>query len=331
MNTLLEVKNLRMHFVLQKALPPFFSKRILKAVDNVSFSIGEGEVLGLVGESGCGKSTIARVLTRLDVATAGTVHLQGTDILNLSKAQFQSVRRHIQMIFQDPFASLNPRLTIKQTLAEPLRIHGIAKTRDQCRRRIADMLAQVGMEAGAIRRYPHEFSGGQRQRIGIARAMILSPRLLIADEPVSALDVSIQAQVLTLIKKIQKDHNVGMLFISHDLGVIRHVCDRVAVMYLGRIVEIAPARELFSRAVHPYTRLLLQSIPRPDPSQPGVAVPLGEPASAADPPAGCAFHPRCLRATDICRTRTPKLDPLEARSHAHQAACHHRYSEEVHT
>lgn len=325
MNALLQVKNLRMHFVVRKSFPPFVAKRVLKAVDGISFSILAGETLGLVGESGCGKSTVARTLTRLEQATAGTVHLQGTDLFALPKSRFRSMRRHIQMIFQDPFASLNPRLTIGQTLAEPLRIHRLTKTRAQSDQRITDILIQVGIESDAMLRYPHEFSGGQRQRIGIARAMILIPRLLIADEPVSALDVSIQAQVLNLLKEIQRNHGIAMLFISHDLGVIRHICDRVAVMYLGRIVEIAPTGDLFIRAAHPYTQLLLDSIPRADPTHPKVTPPPGEPADAADPPSGCAFHPRCSLATDICRTQTPFLTTL-ANSDAHRVACHHSHA-----
>ncbi len=324
MSHLLHVEDLHKHFVIRKA---FASKKILKAVSGVSFSISARETLGLVGESGCGKSTVGRVLTRLETATFGTVELHGVEIFSLSQARFRPMRRNVQMIFQDPFASLNPRMTIEQTLIEPLRVHKVRKTRRQRRQIVIDMLEQVGIDPGAGQRYPHEFSGGQRQRIGIARAMILFPQLLIADEPVSALDVSIQAQVLSLLKTIQKNHAVAMLFISHDLRVIRQVCDRVAVMYLGRIVEIAPTQDLFSNPMHPYTQLLIDSIPRPDPSAAIFLPPPGEPGDAIDLPSGCTFHPRCPEATEICRTQLPVLEP-RSHSASHQVACHHRNRKE---
>ncbi len=319
--TLLEVENLKTFFTIKKSWKPGTPDKVLKAVDGIGFSISKGEVLSLVGESGCGKSTVGRTLTRLEKATAGTAKLHGTDILALGKTEFKPLRRRIQMIFQDPFASLNPRLTVEQTLAEPLRIHGIAGTRRQARDLIASILTRVGLDPRVMKRYPHEFSGGQRQRIGIARVMILSPDLIIADEPVSALDVSIQAQVLNLIRQLQKESRVAMLFISHDLGVVRHVSDRVAVMYLGRIVEIAPKQALFASPAHPYTRLLLDSIPRADPSRKRKKTTAsGEPASAKDPPSGCAFHPRCPHATDICRHETPVCGFIAS---GHRVACHH--------
>jgi len=328
--SLLRVENLRTHFAVPVPGNPFFAKRTLKAVDGVSFAINEGEVLGLVGESGCGKTTVGRTLTRLDDATGGAAYLMGTDILGLSKSQFTPMRRHIQMVFQDPFASLNPRLTIQQTLYEPLKVHGIAKSRAHVRQKISEILEQVGIDSAAMKRYPHQFSGGQHQRIGIARALIISPKLVVADEPVSALDVSVQAQVLNLIREIQKTLKLAMLFISHDLGVVRYVSDRVAVMYLGRIVETGRSNDLFSHASHPYTRLLRESIPQPDPSHTRTTVNIvGEPANAADPPSGCVFHPRCRFATDICRQRAPELIDL---GNQHHTACHHaaRFVEKPH-
>lgn len=257
---LLQVKGLHTHFQTSNGL--FAQKTWLKAVNGVSFDIHEGEVLSLVGESGCGKSTVGRTLTHLEASTSGQALFNGHDILSMSAAEFRPLRRNIQMIFQDPFASLNPRLTIEQTLAEPLFIHGLASSRAEARAQIAQTLELVGMDPKVMDRYPHEFSGGQRQRIGIARVMILKPKLVIADEAVSALDVSIQAQVLNLIKKLQQNSGISMLFISHDLGVVRHISDRVAVMYQGQIVETGDKRQIFKAPKHAYTRKLLSSIPR---------------------------------------------------------------------
>ncbi|MCY4462638.1 MAG: ATP-binding cassette domain-containing protein [Albidovulum sp.] len=258
---LLEVRELRTHFSVG-GRGFMRRKSVIRAVDGVSFSIHEGEVLSLVGESGCGKSTVGRTLTRLEAATAGTAMFDGRNILNLSPAEFRPLRRDIQMIFQDPFASLNPRLSIERALAEPLFIHKLVRDRWTARKRIAETLELVGMDAKSMSRYPHEFSGGQRQRIGIARVMILTPRLVIADEPVSALDVSIQAQVLNLLKKLQRDSGVSMLFVSHDLGAVRHISDRVAVMFRGKLVETGKKRQIFETPRHEYTRRLLESIPR---------------------------------------------------------------------
>ena len=317
---LLDVRDLKVHFPLTKPWPWQGPARMLRAVDGVSFSIEPGEVLSVVGESGCGKSTVGRALTLLETATAGQALLDGENILAMSRNAFRPLRAKIQMIFQDPFASLNPRLTIEQTLREPLRIHGLAASRQQSRELIAQTLQQVGLDPSVMSRHPHEFSGGQRQRIGIARVMILSPRLVIADEPVSALDVSIQAQVLNLIRDVQRASGVAMLFISHDLGVVRHISDRIAVMYLGRIVETGVKADIFNRPSHPYTQLLLRSIPRPRPQRERTrAIVSGEPASAASPPAGCAFHPRCPIATNRCRVETPAFTRLSA---THQSACH---------
>ena len=258
---LLELNELKTYFRIGKG-GVFARKSLLKAVDGVSFAIRPGEVLSLVGESGCGKSTVGRTLTRLETATGGTAIFDGRDILSMSLSQFRPLRRDIQMIFQDPYASLNPRLTIERTLAEPLFIHKLARNRAAARETIASTLDLVGMDPDAMRRYPHEFSGGQRQRIGIARVMIVAPRLVIADEAVSALDVSIQAQVLNLLKKLQRDSGMAMLFISHDLGVVRHISDRVAVMFKGKIVEMGDKRQIFEAPQHDYTRTLLAAIPR---------------------------------------------------------------------
>ena len=257
---ILDVRDLHTHFQIGGGL--FSAKSVIKAVNGVSFQINESEVLSLVGESGCGKSTVGRTLTHLEPATSGQAIFDGNDILPMTSADFRPLRRDIQMIFQDPFASLNPRLTIEQTLAEPLSIHGVVATRAEGRDLIAATLELVGMDPKIMARYPHEFSGGQRQRIGIARVMILKPRLVIADEAVSALDVSIQAQVLNLIKKLQRDSGMSMLFISHDLGAVRHISDRVAVMFEGQIVETGTKREIFENPQHDYTRKLLSSIPR---------------------------------------------------------------------
>ena len=257
---ILDVRDMHTHFQTGGGL--FAAKSVIKAVNGVSFQINAGEVLSLVGESGCGKSTVGRTLTHLEPSTSGQALFDGNDILPMTSGAFRPLRRDIQMIFQDPFASLNPRLTIEQTLAEPLNIHGVVTTRAKGKDLIAATLELVGMDPKIIARYPHEFSGGQRQRIGIARVMILKPRLVIADEAVSALDVSIQAQVLNLIKKLQRDSGMSMLFISHDLGVVRHISDRVAVMFQGQIVETGTKREIFENAQHEYTQKLLSSIPR---------------------------------------------------------------------
>ena len=258
---LLSVTDLKTYFI-SKGAGLFSQEKVIKAVDTISFDIAPGEVLSLVGESGCGKTTVGRTLTQLERATSGQALFNGQNILALTSAQFRPLRRDIQMIFQDPFASLNPRLRIEQTLGEPLFIHGLCQTWDEARIKIATMLEAVGMDPTVMKRHPHEFSGGQRQRIGIARVMILKPKLVIADEAVSALDVSIQAQVLNLLKKLQQESGVSMLFISHDLGVVRHISDRVAVMFEGKIVEINKKREIFRDPQHQYTRKLLDSIPK---------------------------------------------------------------------
>ncbi|MFK7889858.1 MAG: ABC transporter ATP-binding protein [Granulosicoccus sp.] len=264
---LLDVRDLHTHFRIPQS-NPFAKTQWLRAVDGVSFHLSPGEVLSLVGESGCGKTTVGRTLTRLEQAASGTAIFNGKDILALNQKQFRPIRRDIQMIFQDPFASLNPRLTIEQIMREPLFIHKLASTRAQARKMVEIMLENVGLDNSVVSRYPHEFSGGQRQRIGIARVMIVKPKLVVADEAVSALDVSIQAQVLNLLKQLQRDSGVAMLFISHDLAVVRHISDRIAVMYQGKIVETAEKRALFDTPQHAYTKRLLASIPRiPSPRQ----------------------------------------------------------------
>lgn len=292
---------------------------IVRAVDGVSFAVGRGETLALVGESGCGKSTTARLVLRLIEPTAGTVQFDGQDIMALPAGDLRRLRRRMQIVFQDPFASLNPRMTVGDTLDEPLLIHAYGDKRRR-RARVAELLDLVGLSASYASRYPHEFSGGQRQRIGIARALALEPALIVCDEPVSALDVSVQAQVVNLLDDLQGRLGLSYLFIAHDLAVVKHVATRVAVMYLGRIVEIAGRDELFARPLHPYTRTLLSAIPRPDPGQRlARQVPGGDMPSPLNPPAGCHFHTRCAFAEDRCRVDVPALRSL---SPGHDSACH---------
>ena len=291
----------------------FFSRRrTVHAVEDTSFEVSPGESLGLVGESGCGKSTLARCVMKLVAPDAGEVMFENRDLLKLSPIALREARRRIQIVFQDPYASLNPRRTVMQTLAEPLRVHGVAAGA-QAQERVAASLAEVGLPADAASRYPHEFSGGQRQRIGIARALILEPRFIVADEPVSALDVSVQAQVLALLERLRAKHGLSFLFVSHDLGVVRHVCDRVAVMYLGRIVEEAPVPRIFDAPLHPYTQMLRSASPVPDPmARFALARVVGEIPSAMDVPRGCAFASRCPHAMARCAEERPVLVEVEA-------------------
>jgi peptide/nickel transport system ATP-binding protein len=297
-------------------------KTVVRAVDGVDFAIAPGEAFGLVGESGCGKSTAARALLRLIEPDAGEIRFAGQDVRAARGAALTALRRRMQIIFQDPYSSLNPRARIGAALVEPLRVHGLARGAP-ARQLATELLAEVGLPATAMARYPHEFSGGQRQRIGIARALALRPELIVADEPVSALDVSVQAQVLLLLKDLQTRRGLAFLFVSHDLSVIRWFCSRVAVMYLGRIVEQGPVGAVFARPRHPYTRMLRDASPIPDPARRGVLPRvIGEIPSAAAPPSGCHFHPRCPVASDICAVTYPPWRELDG----HGYACHHPHA-----
>ena len=319
---LLQVRDLRKHFPVAKG---FFGRitRIVRAVDGVSFDIHPGECLGLVGESGSGKTTLGRAMLRAFRPTAGQVlfRLDGqvVDAAGAPRGRLKELRRHMQMIFQDPYSSLNPRMTVLDVVGEPLLVHGV-RSRTQREARVRELLEQVGLKAEHLRRYPHAFSGGQRQRIGIARALALHPRLIVADEPVSALDVSVQAQILNLLQDLRRRMGLTYLLIAHDLSVVRHVADRVAVMYLGKLVETAGTAKLFQCPRHPYTEALLSAAPIPDPARkPNRIVLKGEPADPAAPPPGCTFHPRCPYAQDICRTSPPELRET---SPCHSARCH---------
>jgi oligopeptide transport system ATP-binding protein len=305
--SLLEVSNLKVHFPVKAGL---FSpvKDYVRAVDGVSFSIAPGKTLGLVGESGCGKTSLSRAIMRLIDPTAGSIRLDGEDITKMHGAELRARRRKFQMVFQDPYSSLNPRMTAGAIIGEPITIHGLARTAQERRDRIARLLEDVGLSADHANRYPHELCGGQRQRIAIARALAVEPKLIIADEPVSALDVSIQAQVINLLQDIQKEHRVAYLFISHDLTVVEHLSHEVMVMYLGRIVESGPAREICRNPLHPYTQALLQSVPDPFADAATRVTPIsGDLPSPVHPPSGCHFHPRCPLAVAACRVSAPPL------------------------
>ncbi|WP_163581626.1 ABC transporter ATP-binding protein [Gracilibacillus saliphilus] len=319
---LLKVNNLKQHFPIKGG---FLGRTVnhVKAVDDVTFDIYEGETLSVVGESGCGKSTTGRAILRLDEPTEGSIEFDGVDLLALNKREMRKKRKDLQVIFQDPYASLNPRQTVAQILMESMAIQK-AVPKEKRRERAIELLETVGLNADQIDRYPHEFSGGQRQRIGIARALSVDPKLIICDEAVSALDVSVQAQVLNLLKKLQKEFNLTFLFIAHDLGVVRHISDRIIVMYLGKIVEIADKKSLFENPQHPYTKALLSSIPTPDPEVKKERIILkGDVPSPINPPQGCRFHTRCPFATDICKQEVPALRNLDNMKEGHRAACHH--------
>jgi oligopeptide/dipeptide ABC transporter ATP-binding protein len=315
---LLEVQNLKKYFPIQST----FLHRVIgyvKAVDGVAFTLNTGETLGLVGESGCGKSTVGRALLRLIPVTDGTLRFKGKDLLGINGKELREARKSFQMIFQDPYASLNPRMTVEEILAEPIIIHDSLRGME-LKDKTETLLKDVGLSADVMQKYPFEFSGGQRQRIGIARALALSPDLIVADEPVSALDVSVQAQVLNLMKELRSKHALTYLFISHDLSVVYHISDRVAVMYLGRIVELATKENLFADPKHPYTDALLSAVPIPDAKKRNKRVILsGDVPSPLNPPRGCAFHPRCPKAADVCETQLPVLKEI---GKGHSVACH---------
>lgn len=317
---ILSVQGLKVHFPQRSPV----LRRVtatLRAVDGVTFDLPAGSTLGVVGESGCGKSTTARAIVGLMPPTAGKIRFAGEDLDAANRRQMQRQRPQVQMIFQDPFATLNPRIRVGAAIREPLDIHGLGSGRADRERQVGEMLRQVGLDDSAMQRFPHEFSGGQRQRIGIARALILNPKLIIADEPVSALDVSVQAQILNLLQDLQRELGLSYLFISHDLGVVKHMCDQVAVMYLGRIVEQAPRDELFAEPKHPYTKLLMQSIPVAHPNQRRRGRRQnGEPPNPFALPTGCHFRPRCPWADAKCREVTPAY---EAAGGSHGVACHH--------
>lgn len=315
---LLEVKNLKMHFPIKKGLLSK-TRGFVKAVDGVSFNLKKGETLGLVGESGCGKTTVSRSLLRLIEPTGGSVNFEGSDILQLPKRELRQIRAHIQVIFQDPYSSLNPRLSAGQIIAEPLKNYE-HRSREQLKERVASLMEKVGLMPDQANRYPHQYSGGQRQRIGIARALAVNPKVIVCDEPVSALDVSIQAQVINLLIALQEELGLSYIFIAHDLSVVEHISDRVAVMYLGKIVELATDREIYHNPRHPYTQALLSAVPVPDPEARKKRILLkGDVPSPINPPSGCAFHTRCLQKKDICAHAEPAFTDL---GEDHWVACH---------
>ena len=314
---LLEAKNLKKYFTIKDSAGK--GRSIIKAVDGVSFSVKKGETLGIVGESGCGKTTTGRMLLRLTEPTEGHVVYEGTDLTDLSAKQLRSLRSDLQIVFQNPYASLNPRKTVGKILEEPLKVHHMGDKHER-KKRVLELLETVGLDPSAYDRYPHQFSGGQRQRIGIARALSVMPKIIIADEPVSALDVSVQAQILNLLQSLQTTFGLTYIFISHDLGVVRHISDRVAVMYLGKIVEMTTTEQLYESPKHPYTQALLSTVPIPDPDYSRERVILkGDLPSAINPPAGCPFHTRCPMAMEKCSQQIPRLIENEK---DHAVACH---------
>ncbi|EAZ85144.1 ABC transporter ATP-binding protein [Lysinibacillus fusiformis] len=317
---LLEVQNLKTYFPINKR---FFSKNkdYVKAVDGVTFKLFKGETLGIVGESGCGKSTTGRSILKLIEPTSGNILFEGKDVLSLSKQELRKLRKQMQIVFQDPFASLNPRLRISSILEEALLTHGIGATKKERRQKVIEILQMVGLGAFHADRYPHEFSGGQRQRIGIARAIAVGPSLIVADEPVSALDVSVQAQILNLFQSLQKELGLTYIFIAHDLSVVKHISDRIGVMYLGRMVEFADKNQLFAEPLHPYTKSLMSSVPVPNPEseKKDRIILTGDVPNPVNPPLGCTFHPRCFACMEVCRTKKPRNIEVKP---GHFVACH---------
>lgn len=317
MNTLLQVRNLVKRFESGGGLLGA-PRQIVRAVNDVSFDVARGQSIGLVGESGCGKSTVARTLLRLIEPDSGSIHFDGTDVRQADASELRQLRQRIQIIFQDPFASLNPRRTVRQTLTEPLRVHRLGNQREIAAK-IASTIDEVGLPQTSLDRYPHEFSGGQRQRIGIARALVLDPELIVADEPVSALDVSVQAQILQLLARLKAERQLSFVFVSHDLGVVRHFCDEVCVMYLGRIIESGPTAKVLDHPLHPYSRVLRDSSPVPDPAaRIKLAKIVGEVPAPTNLPTGCTYHPRCARMQPECKITSPALLGIKP---GRQAAC----------
>jgi oligopeptide transport system ATP-binding protein len=313
---LLEVKDLKQYYTINKGF--LGEKKVVKAVDGVSFTIRQGETLGIVGESGCGKSSLGRSVIRLLQPTSGEIHFEGKDISKISQRKMKKIRREIQMVFQDPYASLNPRSTIRSILETPLITHGNNNKKSRTKI-IENLIEKIGLRKEQLDRYPHEFSGGQRQRIGIARALTLNPKLIVADEPVSALDVSVQSQVLNLMVDLQKEFNLSYMFISHDLSVVKHISDRVAVMYLGRIVEIAEVESMYATPLHPYTKALMSAVPLPNPTKKRERIILqGDLPSPVNPPSGCTFHTRCPIASEECKHTVPVLREIKE---GHFASC----------
>jgi oligopeptide/dipeptide ABC transporter ATP-binding protein len=318
---LVAVEHLKVFFPIKEGVLIDREVARVHAVNDVTLSVAEGETVGLVGESGCGKTTMSRTIMRLIDSTEGRIEFRGEDITDASRRKMEPLRREMQMVFQDPFASLNPRKRVVQIIGQPLRLHGTPRA--EVDQKVRELLRLVGLHPEHLNRYPHEFSGGQRQRIGVARALALEPRLIVLDEPVSALDVSVQAQIINLLDDLQDEFKLTYLFVAHDLSVVRHVSDRIAVMYLGKLMEVSPAEELYTKPIHPYTSALLAAIPIPDPEQNRRReriVVSGEPPNPINPPSGCVFHPRCPRATQICREVEP---PLARYANGHLAACHH--------
>ena len=321
-NVLVRVENLTKHFPITQGIVVQRQIGAVRAVDNVSFDIREGETLGLVGESGCGKSTTGRTILQLYRPTSGKVYYQDQDLTTIKGEELRRMRRNMQIIFQDPYASLNPRLTVGDIIGEPLEVHRVEKSKKKRQERVQELLRLVGLNPYFINRYPHEFSGGQRQRIGVARALALQPKFIICDEPISALDVSIQAQVVNLLEKLQDEFGLTYLFIAHDLSMVRYISDRTAVMYLGKIVELAEREELYSHPLHPYTQALLSAVPVPDPVVERTRqrmILTGDVPSPANPPSGCNFHPRCPLAQQVCQEEEPEWREV---SPSHWVACH---------